>query len=442
MTGVAHTIPSVPGFSDSVFEGLRPYQCEGVRFLAERSRAMLLDEQGLGKTVMAIRAADAANLMSVVTVGPAISRTVWTSAFRQWAQELHHVTALSYDFFSRKRSFDALKTFDLLILDEAHCLKEQSSSRTAAIYGHLCRGGANSLISRARRVWLLSGTITPNGPHELYTHLRALWPEIISWSGRPALEWEFLSRYFHCSTDWFTQRVVVRGPKREMIGELREKVAPLYLRRLKRDVLKDLPPLTIEVTPLSHSSKETLCADDRQAIERAISAAEMGAECHIPFATLRRMTGEAKIRASLEYIKNELSGGCQKIIVFAHHRDVMQMLADGLSAFGLVQIHGGVPDREREAAVQKFQVDPAIRVFLGQIQACKEAITLTAADRVVFVEFSPVPGDNAQAAARAHRIGTTNAVLASMLTLAGSLDEKLLRVVHRKTKAIAALWQS
>lgn len=418
---------------------LMPYQLEGVDFLRQRDVAFLLDQQGLGKTPVAIRAADAIGARDVTVVCPAIGRIMWRRAFARWGIELHRVRVYSYDELAKVDT--AAHETDLLILDEAQYLKSQTAKRTQRVYGYLCRG-QNCLVDRADIVWLLSGTLTPNGGHELYTHLRALLPELVTHGGSPLYEWQFLQRYFHTFTDPITQRVTVRGPKKDMIGELRASIAPYYLRRLKSQVLPQLPPLRTEVVVLPGKAAHFTPAQCLL-IEDVIAMMEAGDEDglrQVPISTLRRLTGEAKLAPAVDYIKSVLEG-TEKLVVFAHHRDVIAQLHDALTHYGVVVIQGGMGDAARQRSIDTFQSDPRARVVIGQITACNAVIDLTAASREIFVEWSFVPGENAQAAERCHRFTTKSAVLASFLTLAGSLDEAVTRVVERKTAAIAALWR-
>jgi SNF2 family DNA or RNA helicase len=95
----------------------------------------------------------------------------------------------------------------------------------------------------------------------------------------------------------------------------------------------------------------------------------------------------------------------------------------------------------RQTAIDQFQANPKVRVFIGQLQACSTAITLHAANQVVFVEQSWTPSDNAQAAKRCHRIGQKNPVFVRMLGLAKSVDEAVAKVLARKSQMISELME-
>jgi SWI/SNF-related matrix-associated actin-dependent regulator 1 of chromatin subfamily A len=157
-------------------------------------------------------------------------------------------------------------------------------------------------------------------------------------------------------------------------------------------------------------------------------------------ATLRRLTGIAKVAPVVEWVKDWLDAGGGKIVLFAHHREVIEGLQAGFPWH--VSISGQTPAGSRQHIVDTFNEDPYATVFIGQIQAAGVGINLTAASDVLFVESSWVPAENSQAAMRVHRIGQKNACLIRFATLAGSIDEHIQKAVQRKTRDIAALFDA
>ena len=125
--------------------------------------------------------------------------------------------------------------------------------------------------------------------------------------------------------------------------------------------------------------------------------------------------------------------------MFAHHSDVIDLLETELADYNPAIIDGRTSQRDREEAVYRFQNDPTCRVFIGQLQAASTAITLTASSNVVFAEADWTPAINAQAAARAHRIGQPSAVVARFALLDGTLDALVMKILARKAADIAAL---
>jgi SWI/SNF-related matrix-associated actin-dependent regulator of chromatin subfamily A-like protein 1 len=419
---------------------LFPYQAEGAAFLAKRRKALLADGMGLGKSAQAIVAAQAIEAKKVVVICPAIAVPMWVREFPKWALN-NEITpyVVSYDRVRLRQDIRlAIEKMrpDVLILDEAHYLKERTSKRTKAIYGQFCRG--DGLVAHAKCVWLLTGTPAPNDVSELFPHIRALWPDMLPAPGNYDA---FLKQY--CVTVATPYGLKVVGNKN--MTDLRKALSMFMLRRKAEDVLKDLPPIVWEDTVLepieAAKELEQLENSEEFAVLRDLLK-ESGEETELPdtvaMATLRRLTGMAKAPAIASMLAEELKGQqYNKVIVFAHHRDVIEKLHQELREFGCVVITGSTTQSGRAAAIDRFQDDPNCRVFIGQIQACATAITLHAAHHVVFAEASWTPSDNVQAAKRAHRIGQNRPVIVRMIGLAGSIDEAVTAVLARKSRLIS-----
>jgi SNF2 family DNA or RNA helicase len=457
---------------------LFPYQQVGIEFLAARRAGLLLDGMGLGKSAQAIRAADRIGAQSLLIVCPAIARTNWTRELARFgllrrkvqvitsaAQRLEHdavVVITSYDLAARSAIRRQLlaRRFDVLIADEAHALKSRAARRTRTMYGRRC-DGQGSLVACADRVWLLTGTPMPNHAGEIWTHLNALLPEAVT-VGRGRLTYpEFLERYCVVQHTRYGPRIV--GNRNT--AELRRALQPHMLRRRVEDVLPDLPAIrwtTLVADPVNVLAdlESAEAAPELDLLRSVIDAAAAKAELHrdaaaadrdalvermlradsVALARLRRVTGVAKAAAIVELLQDELAtGALDKVVVFAHHREVLRALASGLVRYGAVAIDGGTSPGLRQVAIDNFQADPAARVFIGQITAAATAITLTAASHVVFAEASWVPADNLQAAKRVHRIGQTRPVLVRFVSLAGSLDEAITEVLRRKAHLLAQI---
>lgn len=411
---------------------LFPYQKTGAAWLVERETALLADGMGLGKTPQAIAAADIVGARRVAVICPAIARVNWQRELHRWGRLEREVYIESYNRVgSRGEAYKTIKAMrpDLLILDEAHYLKSRTSKRTTAIYGQHCHG--KGLIEHAERVWLLTGTPAPNDVSELYTHMRALWPELLP--GAKTYD-AYIRRYTHF--DVTPYGVKVFGNKN--VKELKQALAPVMLRRRGEDVLADLPPISwhdvaIEVKDVAIDEGQPEVRQLLYALEHDLPLPDT-----LELASVRRMTGIAKAKAIADMLSEELKDKAYpKVIVFAHHKDVIAKIAEVLAPFGPVVITGETAPAARQEAIDRFQSDTDCRVFVGNIQACSTAVTLHAADQVVFAEASWTPSDNAQAAKRAHRIGQTRPVRVRMIGLAGSIDEAVTRVLARKSQLIS-----
>jgi len=169
--------------------------------------------------------------------------------------------------------------------------------------------------------------------------------------------------------------------------------------------------------------------------DELLSAIQAGG---VAFSTVRRLIGRAKAEGVVAVVNDLLEDDTEaKVIVFAHHREVIRDLIDGLRHHKPLVIDGSVSPKMRETAIWSFQNKPDLRLIVISIEAAGESITLHAARNVVIAEPSPVPAKNHQAIARAHRKGQKNPVLAQFVLLPGTLDARLMSIVARKTRDIA-----
>lgn len=432
---------------------LFPYQVEGAKFLATVKRGLLADEMGLGKSAQAIAACDELQAQRVLVICPASLTQNWRREFlrfqsiSRYVAEPHKVTGgkgplvnvTSYDRAARDPEWLAIVEWDVLILDEAHYLKNHKAKRTKAIFGDRC-DGEGGLVSRAAHVFCLTGTPTPNNPSELWSMLRAVMPAAIERPMKndklkPMAYWPFVEKFCVTQDTGFGIKII----KGKNLPELKARIAPFVLRRKKDEVLKDLPPIRFDTLALEGKWPKE-CDAESWAIAKILD--EQGVDGlkamgpHV--AQLRRLTGLAKVPAAMEWIDEFKLGSDDKLVVFAHHKDVIGALSEHID--GAVVVDGSTDQRVRQAAVDSFQNDPAIRVFIGQLQAAGTGLTLTAASDALFVESSWTPSENQQAAMRIHRIGQRNACLVRFAMLAGSIDEDIQRAVMRKTTDIARLF--
>ena len=424
---------------------LYPHQHAAVDWLAANPRACLADDQGLGKTISAAVALRRLGLRQVLIVCPSVVMWNWQRELREWAQldtSVLYASALAPNASSvitshaliRKKAVRAKlhRRWDLLIVDESHVFRNPSQ-QTMALYRHL--------LPWADRVWCLTGTPMPNDPSELWTMLHCLRPAEF-----PERWAEFREQYCELRNSRFGLKpIAVKNG-----AELRARVRPHMLRRLKKDVL-DLPALrseTICVRPLTIPPE---LAEIERKLRRALARGTAGAgekldavqsvatpedalavlrECE-DFARFRRLCGEAKIEPLGELLAAELAQTREHYVVFAHHRNVIAALAQRLAAFSVATLTGATSARDRDRSVAQFQ-DGALRVLVVQITAGGIGITLTRATEAVFAELPWSPGELAQARDRFYRIGQTQAVRVRYVSLAASIDETIADVLRTK----------
>ena len=439
-----------------------PTQSSGATFLANRQHALLADEPRVGKTGTAILACDYGLDENILVVTTASGRPVWGRAFDQWSSFGRSVQVVTTPTAARGSvvivgwpvvanptlRIELLKRrWDRVILDEAHNAKNFEAKRTQATYGVPMNDGetlaaASALVSTAGGVWCLTGTPIPNAPNDLYPMMRALCPDRLR--ADPATGWPdvttyqaFLHRYCVVKmkkiSNFHRIPVVIGGRNLE---ELRERLGDFMLRRTQQDVGITAPiyetlPLAVSPTMLRAANGDV----DRTVILEAAAAGDTKAlEMHL--GPLRRITGTAKAGAVLQAVQDEFDGGLDKIVLAYWHKDVGEILRDGLAKYGVAGIDGSTHPKARGEAEQRFLNDPKCRVFLGQIQAAGEAIDLSSAAEMIFVETSLVPKDMAQMSKRITNHTQRRQPRVRVAVLQGSIDEAMEEVLLRKWSAI------
>lgn len=358
----------------------------------------------------------------------------------------------SFDELVRdKKKRDDFRAFcpQVLIVDEAHALKNPESKRTQKVYGRWCRNDGLAMVPKY--VWLLTGTPTPNNVTELWPHFRALWPEHITHNGEVLNLMGFTTRYAQYEQGDFGIKVFGNNPKH--LREIQLALNGVMLRRKSRDVLQELPPIVWQPTsliPREHVTRQLLeleQSDEVRELERVFEAAAKGEtrelftdEEPVALATVRRLTAEIKAPVVGDIIAEELeSNAYDKIVLFARHRAALFVLQDRLGRFGIATILGGQTDSARQEQIDHFQADPSIRVALVQLDAGYHTITLHASAQVAFVEQAWTPDINIQAAKRCHRFGQTRPVFVRNFGLEGSIDEAVTQALSRKAQSILEL---
>jgi superfamily II DNA or RNA helicase len=418
---------------------LRPYQRAGVAFIRATDYLTYLgDPPGLGKTITAITAA--LYLPGrILVIAPAGARDVWKREIESWTTESVFVfrptskktptnekfVVASYDaLLSRQDQLLKVKP-DLVILDEAHYVKNKEAERTKAVH--------DSLISIPRRL-LLSGTPAMNRVDEVRKQLEFIHPG----------EWG--------DEAWFRHRFVqpleqgTPEVRMKVLARLREYFQGVMLRRQKADVLRDLPPKhvivqNVKLPPLWRQEYNEEAGRLREHInthrETAFGDDYGTTRSHVM--TLRQLASNGKGEAAEAYVRSLLRAPGEKVVLFSYYLQHLETLEKALAEFNPVTVHGGVNDKQRDAAVQAFQHDPAARVFLGQITAAGTALTLTAARHAVFVDLDWNPANHEQAGDRIHRIGQTREVFLHYLVAGGTIDEDIVKMLQEKSTTTAAL---
>ncbi|NXS56652.1 SMAL1 protein, partial [Brachypteracias leptosomus] len=422
-----------------IVTSLMPFQREGVNFAILRNgRLLLADDMGLGKTIQAICiAAYYRKEWPLLVVTPSSVRFTWAEAFHRWLPSLSpgstnvivtgkdNLTAsliniISFDLLS-KMDKQLKSTFQVVIIDESHFLKNMKTAR--------CRA-AMPLLKAARRVILLSGTPAMSRPAELYTQIAAVQPA-------------FFPQFHSFGQRYCDARKMPWGWDYSGSSNLTElKILleeSIMIRRLKSDVLSQLPAKQrkmVVVAPegISAKTKAVLAAEAKKMAKGYISK-QQEKEALLLFYS---RTAEAKIHSVVEYILELLESGNNKFLVFAHHKIMLDTIVAELEKKGVeyIRIDGSTPSAERQALCQKFQFSEKQVVAVLSLTAANMGLTLSAADLVVFAELFWNPGVLIQAEDRAHRIGQTSSVNIHYLVAKGTADDYLWPMIQEKIKVL------
>lgn len=423
-----------------------PYQIEDVRRIEREfnGRALLSHQMGLGKTVITLgymrRNPDAA---PTVVVCPASVKYAWeyeAARFGIRADIANGQTPPAENSQVRRPSrlliinYDILRFWvdriqqlkpKLLVTDECQLLANRETKRTQA---------AVELARSIPYMLALSGTPLTNRPAELWPTLNMLRPDLY-----PSF-WTFGCR--HCRPRLFRGRWIYPGA--EKLKELHKNLADtLMIRRLKADVLTDLPDKMRSVIPVQISDwREYIKARDNfiewlRSTRGDRVAAASRAESMVKIGYLLRLTAKLKLRSVVEWVNNFLQETDEKLILFGVHRKMLRALKRRCNAKS-VTVDGSVTGRKRAAAVAQFQGDKQTRLFIGNLEAAGIGLTLTAASTVGFTELGWKPATHTQAEDRPHRIGQTKTVWIHYLVAAGTIEEDKCRILQEKQKVIAA----
>lgn len=323
------------------------------------------------------------------------------------------VVVLNYDILRKHRAWLRSVTWHLIVYDEAHYLKNDKAQRTKEALGAFSQNSRNHIPPiPGRRKLFLTGTPIVNRPVELWPLAHACFPS--EFRDR----WAYLKRYCDAhQTRWGWD---FSGASN--LGELHEKIRQAFLiRRLKRDVLKDLPAKRRQIVELAANGCAGLVREEMDIFNRHQKAIadlrdlrgrradlsegqyreamlKLKDTVSVSFAQmskLRQLTGVAKAPRVADHI-SELLEEADKVVVMAEHLAVVAQLKERFGNAAVV-LTGETTAEDRQAAVDRFQTDPTCKVFVGTIRAAGVGITLTAASLVVFAELNWVPGSMSQA---------------------------------------------
>ena len=352
------------------------------------------------------------NHKRVLIITPASVKFVWEAEALKWTKlktfvidSKTDITLIPHDTELVIINYDILKKFynelmkykwDVLIADESHYCKSQSTIRSKIV---------KQLSRNIPHVLLLTGTPILSRPIEMFNLLNMIDPA--TWN------------------NWYSYAIRYAGGKQGKWGfdssgatnleELKTRISKYFLRRKKEDVLKELPPKNRIEIPMElpaeergqyHLVEENLIKYfkeyKKEKTDREIAKTLQG-EKLVKLNLLREINSMGKIPTVKEMIQNILDAG-EKVIVFSCFNAPLIELSEMFEEESVLLL-GSTPIEDRQEMVRKFQEDPNTKIFFTGIKSGGTGITLTAASNEIFIDFSWTPSDHEQAEGRAHRPG-------------------------------------
>ncbi|MBR3166698.1 MAG: DEAD/DEAH box helicase family protein [Lachnospiraceae bacterium] len=401
-------------FSADPFNGtLRTYQEFGAKYILHQKRVLLGDEMGLGKTIQAIAAMahiasqapgshflvvcpasvminwcreikKFSSIMSYLVHGPE-----WESLFQGW-KENGGAAVTSFEGMAKiARRINNVMKLALFVIDEAHYIKNPEAQRTKNIH---------MLEDESERILLMTGTPLENRVDEMC--------ELIGFV-RPDLKEE-----------------VRTNAGLRNVPEFRQMLALVYLRRLREDVLKELPPMT---------EQEEWCAmteADTAAYLTEVSAGNFMGMRRVSFLQ-EDLSGSGKARRLSELCDMICEEG-RKAVVYSYFRETVRKVSGLLAAHSAGVITGSTPAAERQQIIDRFSDAEGGCVLVCQIQAGGTGLNIQAASAVIFCEPQIKPSLTKQALSRVYRMGQVRNVLVCHLLSLDSVDEEVMNILKEK----------
>tara|TARA_B100001964_G_scaffold226185_1_gene274808 strand:+ start:433 stop:1776 length:1344 start_codon:yes stop_codon:yes gene_type:complete len=406
-----------------IFDTIRSYQQEGVKFLIDRDSALLADEMGLGKTVQAAVASsslvNANPRTKVLIVCPTSLCWNWEMEIKRWAPKMtvrrirgdsdDRKAHLSLPFKAWIASYDQIRNdidflrkeckFDLVILDEAQIIKNPASSIALA-----CRQ------LRREKAWVLTGTPIENKLDDLLSIFAFLKPGLL-----------------HAALN---------------IDQIHDRMAPYFLRRNKKEVLSEVPEIISQDLYLSLESKQQEAYED-ELLDTRSSIHDMQGKISTvgllaQITKLKQLcnfdviSGESCKFKALETILDGVEEKKEKILVFSQYVNSIMKIKTRLNNVPVDCLHGDMSSEERQKSIDLFEKSSGPRVFLISLKAGGVGINLVSASRVILFDRWWNPAVEDQAIYRAHRYGRKEPLHVIKFLVMNTIEERIEQILSEK----------
>ena len=415
------------------------HQKEAIEKLVGSRRFILADDMGLGKTTATIIAALECGVKKILIICPASLKINWQREIENYTDRSVFIcegkkfptdqefVIINYDILKnfydpkvKEKSLIENYGFDLVIMDEAHMVSNPQAQRTKII---------NSFVKQIKRFWLLTGTPMTNRPMNYYNLLNIIESPV-------AQNWmAYAIRYCQGYQFMAGKRKIWNVQGASNLEELRDRTSKQMLRRLKDDVL-DLPEKIISPIYLNLRSKdyEEMMGEYYDWFEKK---SEESTSLTIQFSKLmkvRKIIANEKVKHTIEIVENIIEQG-KKVIIFTNFTETLQLIHNHFGKQS-VYLDGSCSKPKRQHAIDEFQDNDKIKVFVGNLKAAGVGITLTAAEVVIMNDLSFVPAEHAQAEDRAYRYGQKNNVLVYYPLFENTIEGAIYNILNHKKKII------
>ncbi len=415
------------------------HQKEAIEKLLGSRRYILADDMGLGKTTSTILAALETGAKKILIVCPASLKINWQREIENYSDRSvyicegkkfsteHDFVIVNYDiiknFHDPKNIDESLiiqSNFDLVVLDEAHMISNSQAQRTKVI---------NNFVKSIKYVWLLTGTPMTSRPMNYYNLLSIIESPV-------AQNWmAYAIRYCQGYQFKAGNRKVWNVSGASNLEELRDRTSKQVLRRLKEDVL-DLPEKIITPIYLKLKSKEYEEVMGEYH-DWYFKNPEESSSLTVQFSKLmkvRKIIANEKVSQTIEITENILEQG-KKVIIFTNFTDTLQLIHNHFKKES-VYLDGSCSKQQRQYAVDQFQENEKIKVFVGNLRAAGVGLTLTSAEVVIMNDLSFVPAEHSQAEDRAYRYGQKNNVLVYYPLFDNTIEGVIYDILNNKKQVI------
>ena len=413
---------------------LLSHQIEAVEKLVKTKRFILADDMGLGKTTSTIVAALETEAKRVLIICPASLKINWQREIENYTDRSTYICGskryedadfviVNYDILKnfhdpkdRDKSRVLKSNFDLVIIDEAHYIQNKTAQRTKLI---------NDFVKGIDRLWLLTGTPMTSRPMNYFNLLELIEsPVAANWMA-------YVIRYCEGYQFKVGNRKVWNVMGASNLEELRDRTSRQVLRRLKTDVL-DLPDKIITPVYLRLKSKEyeELMGEYFDWYDKNPDESSSLTVQFTKLTKVRQVIAQEKIRSTIELVENILEQD-KKVIVFTNFTDSLNKIYEHFGKQA-VYLDGSCSPAKRQHAVDEFQNNEKIKVFVGNLKAAGVGITLTAAEAVIMNDLSFVPSDHAQAEDRSYRYGQKSNVSVYYPIFENTIEGVIYDILNKK----------